>query len=187
MTRAGRVLLAGAVLSAVLLAGVAAAQGGSIWFSSNGSVITISGTTNLEAGDRLLVTVVSAGFTPTTKEMPGGFSGAGGTAVVQPGSPLNSFSFDVNVSTFPPGEYLVTVESVETGFRESGQFVLPFTPVPTPVPSNLAATTPTITPPTTLPRTTVPAPQASPTRTPLTALLSIGALILADGILIRRR
>jgi hypothetical protein len=187
MMRAGKVLLAGAVLSAILLAGVAAAQGGDIQFSRNGDLITISGSTNLAVGDPLIVTVESAGFTPTEKGMPGGFAGAGGTVLVQPTTPLNSFSFDVNVSTFPPGEYLVTVESIETGFRESGQFVLPWTPIPTRTPSAQATTPATISTPHEMPLTTIPAPQVSPTRTPVPGILSIGAIIIADCILLRRR
>jgi hypothetical protein len=76
-------------------------------------------------GDRILVNVVSAAVTPTEKGGGGGFSEGAGTVVVQQGSPVNSFSFEVNVSTFPLGEYLVTVESVETGLTTSSQFILP--------------------------------------------------------------
>jgi hypothetical protein len=181
----GKYLVALAVLSALLLAGIGAAQDGSRVLEKNGNIVTISGSTNLAAGDRLLVNVVSAAFTPTEKGTGGGFSGAAGTAVVQPGSPLNSFSFDVDVSAFPPGEYLVMVESVETGFSESGQFVLPWTPVPTEItsiPTILSATV--TTPPAAL--TTVPATQASPTPAPIPATLSLGAPALATLILLRR-
>jgi len=191
MKRAWSFIIAGAILSAVLLAGITAAAVGSIQLSKNGDIVTLTGTTNLAVGDRLIVTVESAGFTPTEKGAGGGFGGGGGTVVVQPGSPLNSFSFDMDVSAFPPGDYLVMVESVETGYRESAEFVLPWTPVPTAIPSTPATvpattgTTPAPTP------TTVPAtqasPRASPTRTPLPMILSVGALILATALLPLRR
>jgi hypothetical protein len=183
MKRAWKILI-GAILSAVLFAGMAAAQGGDIQFSKAGDIVTISGQTNLAVGDRLQITVVSAEFTPTVKGTGGGFAGAGGTVTVQPGSPLNTFSFDVNVSTFPSGEYLVTVESVETGFSESGQFVLPWTPVPTQVPLTPAAGTPTVTVPSPPPATAIPAQTASPTPAPLDGFLPVSGLVLAVGILV---
>jgi len=187
MKRAWSYIIAGAILSAVLLAGITAAAVGSITLGKNGDIVTITGTTNLAVGDRLIVTVESAGFTPTEKGTGGGFAGGGGTAVVQPGSPMNSFSFDVNVSAFPPGEYLVMVESVETGLKESGQFVLPWTPVPTVIPSTPTTMPATISTTPAPALTTIPATQASPTRTPFPAILSIGALAIATCILLRRR
>jgi len=179
------VIVAGAILAVVLLAGMAAAQGGSLTFSKNGDIVTISGRTNLAVGDRLLVSVVSAAFTPTEKGTGGGFSGAAGTVTVQPGSPLNTYSFEVNVSAFPPGEYQVSVESLETSFSTSGQFVLPWTPVPTPVPTSPATTPVTV-------MATTPAiptsPSATqPTATPLPVTLSLGAVALVTCILLRRR
>jgi hypothetical protein len=187
MKRAWKILIAGVILSAVLFPGMAAAQGGSIQFSKNGDIVTISGQTNLAVGDKLLINVVSAGFTPTEKGTGGGFAGAGGSVVVQQGSPLNTYSFDVNVSTFPPGEYLVTVESVETGFRDSAQFVLPWTPVPTQVTLAPTPGTATISTPSTPPPTAVPAKTVSPTPTPLTGIMPIAALILTICIMTLRR
>ena len=104
MKRAWKILIAGVIFSAVLLPGMAGAQGGGIQISKAGDIVTISGQTNLAVGDRLLINVVSAGFTPTVKGTGGGFAGAAGSVTVQPGSPLNTYSFDVNVSTFPPRE-----------------------------------------------------------------------------------
>jgi hypothetical protein len=187
MDETWKILVAGAILSAAFLAGTAGAQGGSIQFSKNGDIVTIMDSTNLASGDILQVNVISAAFTPTEKGAGGGFAGAGGSVVVQQGSPLNTYRFDVNVSTFPPGEYLVTVESVETGFRDSAQFVLPWTPVPTEIPSTPAPTTATITTPPAPTLTTVPAPSASPTPAPLSWIMSIGALALAVSIMMLRR
>lgn len=171
-----RIIITGVILAAVLLAGAAAGQGGEIMLSRNGNIVTISGSTNLAAGDRLLVNVVSAGFTPTEKGTGGGFSGAAGTVVVRQGSPLNSYAFEVDVSAFPPGAYLVTVESVETGFRDSARFVLPWTPVPATPPATPPPVTATL-PPSTL--ATPPATQTTTAQIPFPAILSLGAFTLA--------
>jgi hypothetical protein len=185
MERVRALVVAGSLIAAVLLAGAVAATGQSIQVSRNGNTITITGFTNLAPGDRLLVNVVSAGFTPTEKGNGTGFSGAAGTVVVQPGAPLNSYHFDVDVSSFSPGMYLVSVESVETGFRDQGQFILPWTPVPT------VMTTPAATvssPASTLPpaQTSTQAPQASPTRSPIPLAIPACAALVA-AIILRRR
>ena len=185
MKRVWRYFTAGALLSVVLLAGIAAAQGGGMTIAKNWNIITISGTTNLAAGDRLQWNVVSASFTPTQKGTAGGFSGAAGTTVVQAGSPLNTFSIEVDVSGFPPDEYLVTVQSVETGVTESAQFVLPLTPVPTPV-TTTPATTPA-TPATTAATTLATSPATRPTATPLPGFLALGAFGVTAFNLLRRR
>ena len=188
MKGAWKILLAGAILSAVLIAGGAkGTQGGDIQFGMNGDIVTITGHTNLATGDRLLMNVVSAGFTPTEKGTGGGFSGAAGTVFVQPGSPLNVYTFEVNVSTFPPGEYLVTVESVETGFRDSAQFVLPRTPVPTHAPFTPTPGPATISTPSTPPLTTIAVPAAPSNPAPLAMTTSTVAFLLATGILLLRR
>jgi len=186
MKRAWSYFIAGAILSAVLLAGITAAQGGSIQFSKAGDIVTVFGQTNLAVGDKLQINVVSAGFTPTEKGTGGGFAGAGGTAVVQQGSPLNSYSFDVNVSAFPPGEYLVTVESVEPVFQESAQFVLPWTPAPTSVPSAPATTAATVSTTPATPLTTIPATQAPTTPAPLPGVVPLAAAALAIWFAVKR-
>jgi len=192
MKEAWKILVAGLVLSAVLLAGVATAQGGTIQVSKSGDVITITGHTNLASGDRLLINVVSAGFTPTEKGSGGGFAGAGGTVVVQRGSPLNTYTFDVNVSAFPPGTYLITVESVETGFSESASFVLPLATVtetqvaPTnETPGMRAAEPTTFIPASPSPLTTVPAPKTSPTTVPVMEITTIAGIVIAIRALLR--
>ena len=146
--------------------------------------MTITGLTNLASGDRLLMNVVSAGFIPTEKGSGGGFAGAGGTVVVQRGSPLNTYTFDVNLSAFPRGTYLVTVESVETGFKDSAQFVLPFPPpaetplIPTAKPTTLLPASPS-------PLTTVPAPGTSPKTVPVMEITTIAGIVIAIRSLLR--
>jgi hypothetical protein len=185
--REGNIVIAAwALLAAVLLAGAAAAQGGSLTFTKNGNIVTISGNTNLAPGDRLLVNVVSASFTPTGKGAGGGFGGAAGTAIVQPGSPLNTYSFDVDVSAFPPDEYLVSIESVETTFTASGEFVLPWTPVPTQPPAIPASGTTTI-PQSVSPLTTVPVQGTSPTKTPVMEITALAGIAIAIRSLLQGR
>jgi hypothetical protein len=89
-----------------------------------GDVITLSGTTNLAAGDTLQIEVTSASFRPAEKTERAGFAGASGTVTVVHGTPRNTWSFTFDSSGFRPDEYLVTVESVETGLRESSTFIL---------------------------------------------------------------
>lgn len=186
MKGAWKILVAGLFLSAVLLMGMAAAEEGGIHVSRHGDIITITGFTNLASGDVLQVTIVSAGFTPTEKGSGGGFAGAGGSVIVQQGSPLNTYTFDVNVSAFPPGTYLITVESVETGFSEYATFELPLPAVTeTPVITTnetlgLPATeTPTVLPASPSPLTTVPAPGTSPTTTPVMEITAIAGIVIA--------
>ena len=180
------VIIAGVLLAALLLAGTVAAGGTDLQFAKSGNNVTITGTTNLAPGDRLLVDVISAQFTPTVKGTATGFSGASGTVVVQPGSPLNTFSFEFDVSGFSPGLYLVIVTSPETSFQESGRFVLPWTPVPTsaiptPAPVSPSGTTPAPTP------SSMPSPQATPTQVPLSGIVSLAATVFAAGVLRLRR
>jgi hypothetical protein len=178
-------IVAGTLLAAVLLAGVAAGSGSGLLFSQSGNTVTVTGYTNIAVGDRLLVEVVSAAFTPVEKGTGTGFSGAAGSVIVQPGSPLNTWRFDVNTTGFTPGLYLVTVESVETGFMDSGQFVLPWTPVPTEFPSQPPAVSPAvITPAPALPATTAAMP--SPPLVPLPIDISLCAIVTAAIILHRR-
>ena len=51
-----------------------------------GDKFTIAGSTNLAAGDELMVDVTSSSFTPTQKAQSGEFSGLSGVVKVVPGS-----------------------------------------------------------------------------------------------------
>ncbi|MFA5332198.1 MAG: hypothetical protein WC342_07450 [Methanoregula sp.] len=78
-----------------------------------GETFTINGSTNLAVGDELNVQIYSSSFGPTQKSESSGFSGVSGMVKVVPGtSSANSWSFDVDTSTFTPDEYIVTVSAV---------------------------------------------------------------------------
>ncbi|MCK9308471.1 MAG: hypothetical protein M0P17_13195 [Methanoculleus sp.] len=164
--------VAAVLVLAAWICGTAAAQGttiNEIGMVTAGETITISGTTNLAPGNRLIVTVTPVGF---------GAAGASGTAVVQEGNATaNTWSFPVDTSGFEPGEYTVTVEWVEGDATASTTFTV----------TEAAAATPTVTVTVTAPPTTAPEPSPTPTAAgpagPLIAALAVGAI----GYLVRRR
>jgi trimeric autotransporter adhesin len=138
-----------------------------------GDRFTISGSTNLAAGDELMVEVTSSSFKPTDKSQGSEFSGASGTVKVVPGSGgYNRWSFDVDATAFKPDEYIVKVSGITQDVTGSTYFniinALPptsMTPVVTvPVSTTVLATT--------LPPTAV----ATTTKSPLPLWIAIGAV-----------
>jgi len=154
-----------------------------------GDTFTITGTTNLAVGDQIQMTVVSSSFQPTEKTQTGEFSGSSGTVTVQQGDTYNTFSFDVDASTYKPDEYLVTAESIEPSQTVTSTFnVLEGQPT-------TVATTPVATPvvtaaPTPIPTTEVATPAPVTTAKPqpgfgvLVSLVGLGAVAL---LVLRRR
>ena len=90
---------------------------------TTGDKFTINGTTSLAPGDKLTVDITSSSFQPTSKNAPSGFSGASGTVTVVAGSGgKNTWSFDVDTSSFTPDEYIVKVSAVEQDAIASARF-----------------------------------------------------------------
>lgn len=88
-----------------------------------GDRFTITGSTNLAVGDELMVEIYSESFRPTNKMQPSGFSGSGGTVLVQKGTGgLNTWSYDVDASTFAPDEYTITVSGILQDVKGSSTF-----------------------------------------------------------------
>lgn len=123
--------------------GSAADSGTQMDTYTRGEMIEISGTTNLAAGNELIITIVSLSFQPTAKKRPSGFSGTSGMATVIEEGGRNTWSFTFDSSSFTPDEYLVTIESVETGQQTQTRFLLleeaqiipaPSTGIPSPIP-----------------------------------------------------
>ncbi|MGA2935428.1 MAG: MEMAR_RS02690 family S-layer glycoprotein [Methanomicrobiales archaeon] len=153
-----------------------------------GDTFTITGTTNLAEGDTILMTVTSSSFQPTEKTQTGEFSGSSGSVTVQAGDTYNTFSFDVDASTYKPDEYLVKAEAVEPSQTTTATFnVLEGKPttVATTVPATPVVTavqTPVVTEVTTAVPVTTAKPQ--PGFGALVALVGLGAVAL---LVLRRR
>ncbi len=139
---------------------------------SVGSTFTLTGTTNLVAGDDILVDVTSASFSPTEKTQAAEFGSVSGTATVQQGEPYNTWSYEVDASSFQPDEYIVNVESVETGATQTTTFNVVTGPVTTPT------TVGTVTPTT----TATEVPPTTTTATPTTTTPGFGAVIALIGL-----
>jgi len=82
-----------------------------------GDAFTITGTTNLPAGNEVLFQVYAASFEPSATDPQAGaqsgeFSGATGTVTVMQGTgDVNTWSADLDLTTFQPREYLVNVSA----------------------------------------------------------------------------
>jgi hypothetical protein len=124
-----------------------------------GDKFTITGSTNLAAGDTLMIEIYSSSFKPTQKVQGSGFSGSTGTIKVMPGTNgYNRWSFDIDASTFRPDEYLVKVSGITLEVTGSTTFTiverLPATlKTPAPVTTILSVTLPPTTPPAPAPTT----------------------------------
>jgi hypothetical protein len=138
-----------------------------------GDKFTISGSTNLAAGDELMVEVTSSSFKPTEKAQSGEFSGASGVVKVIPGSGgYNHWSFDVDATTYKPDEYIVKVSGITQDVTGSTYFNILNGHPPTSV-----TTTVTVPDTTTFPITTRPAmAAATTTKSLLPCWVVIGAI-----------
>jgi hypothetical protein len=138
-----------------------------------GDKFTISGSTNLAAGDELMIDITSSSFKPTEKSQGSEFSGASGVVKVVEGSGgYNHWSFDVDATAFKPDEYIVKVSAIIQDVTGSAYFnILPGTP-PTTVTETETLPDTTIIPTITLP----PQTAATTTKSPLPLGYVIGAL-----------
>ncbi|MCX6683389.1 MAG: hypothetical protein NTZ37_01475 [Methanoregula sp.] len=140
-----------------------------------GDKFTITGSTNLAAGDTLMIEVYSSSFKPTQKVQGSGFSGLTGTVKVIPGTNgYNRWSFDIDASTFRPDEYLVKVSGITVDVTGSTTFTIVEghpTTMRTPAP---VTTTPTVS----LPPTTPPAPAPTTRKSPLPLAVIACAIVL---------
>lgn len=138
-----------------------------------GSTFTITGTTNLAVGDTLNIEVTSAAFQPTTKSEASGFGSVAGVTEVKQGDGANTWSFEVDGSSFKPDQYIVRVESIDTDTTATATFnvveAVPTTQA-TPTETGTAVTTPTAT------ATTEATPTQSPGFGALLALAGLGAV-----------
>lgn len=141
-----------------------------------GSKFTISGTTNVAVGDKLIIDVTSSAFGPAKKTEAAGFGSVAGTVTVEKGDGANKWSFEVDAADLKPDQYIVKVECIETETTTTANFNL----------VEKVETTPTTEVTTTAPAgevtTTAPAGETTtePTPTPgfgaLVALAGLGAV-----------
>ncbi len=139
-----------------------------------GSTFTISGTTNLAVGDTLSIEVTSAAFTPTGKGEAAGFTSFGATTQVKAGAGANTWSVEIDGSSFKPDQYIVKVECIEnTDATATTTFnVVEARPTTQPTVSPTATVTTT----TTATTTTEATPTESPGFGALLALAGLGAV-----------
>jgi hypothetical protein len=151
-----------------------------------GDKFTITGSTNLAAGDNLQVDVYSSSFTPTGKNQDSTFSGASGVVQVQQGTNGHNFwSFDVDATGFKPDEYIVMVKGITQDVSGSATFniveTLPTTaPVLSVIPTTTAIPSQTVT---TLPVSAIPTTKKSA----LPAGICIGATATAFIVLLIKK
>jgi PGF-CTERM protein len=146
-----------------------------------GSTFTITGTTNLAVGETLNVEVTSAAFQPGQKTEGSTFSGAGGSAIIQQGDGMNTWSFEVDGTSFNVDQYIITVESIDTGTVATAVFNV-IEGQPTTQPTGEVTETPTETETTTTTTTT-----ATPTQSPgFGALLALAGLGAVAFLVLRR-
>jgi hypothetical protein len=144
-----------------------------------GDKFTISGSTNLAAGDDLMVEVTSSSFKPTEKAESGEFSGISGVIKVVKGSGgYNRWSFDVDATTFKPDEYIVKVSGITQDVTASTYFN-----IVNGLPPTSATTTVTLPVTTAVPATTLPPlPVTTTTKSPLPCWIALGALAVMAGM-----
>ena len=150
-----------------------------------GDRFTISGSTNLAAGNTLMIEITSSSFKPSVKVQSAEFSGSAGTVRVEPGTNgFNRWSFDVDASTFKPDEYSVTVSGETIEVTASTTFTilerLPVTVGSTPLPTTVQAIIPF--------NTTHPTPPSTTQKSPVSpALIVVGLILVGFTMLINRK
>jgi len=138
-----------------------------------GDKFTISGSTNLAAGNDLTIEVISSSFKPTEKSQSGEFSGiSGNVKVVQGSGGYNRWSFDVDAATFKPDEYIVKVSGIGQDVTASTYFTIVSGLPPASVPTIVITPDTTAVLTTTLPLLTV----TTPPKSPLPCWIALGAL-----------
>jgi hypothetical protein len=151
-----------------------------------GDKFTITGSTNLAVGDDLLVEIYSSSFKPTQKAQSGEFSGSGGTVTVVPGTNgYNTWSFDVDTSTFKPDEYILKVSGTTIEVTGSATFNIlePLPPTSLPTVEKQATTLQTV-----LPITTTPSPLPTTTnKSPLSPATILVAFALVGCAMVLKR
>jgi len=140
-----------------------------------GEQFTITGSTNLAAGDNLMIEITSSSFKPTQKSQNAEFSGATGIITIEPGSgTLNRWSFPVDASSFKPDEYIVKVSGTTIDVTGSTLFNIVAAQLTVPSTPGLVTTEPTLS----LISPTQPTPVPTTQKSPLPVTIIFGAIAL---------
>jgi hypothetical protein len=141
-----------------------------------GDTFSINGSTNLAAGNDLLIEIYSSSFNPTQKIQGSGFSGSSAVVKVEPGTNgINRWSYPVDASAFKPDEYLVKVSGITNDVTVSATFnILAALPPASPstvttTPTELRTASPVTQTPSPMPTTTNQSPLS-----PITILIGLG-------------
>jgi hypothetical protein len=149
-----------------------------------GEQFIITGSTNLAAGDNLMVEITSSSFKPTYKSQNAEFSGAAGTVTVQQGTgAMNKWSFPVDATSFKPDEYFVKVSGVTVDVTGSTLFnivAVQATTIATPAPVITVQTLPPVV-------TTIPTIVPTTKKSPLSLVGIAGAITLVSCAFVMRR
>jgi hypothetical protein len=149
-----------------------------------GDRFTITGSTNLAAGDTLMIEIYSSSFKPTQKVQGNGFSGSTGTIKVMPGTDgYNRWSFAIDASMFRPDEYLVKVSGITIDVTGSTTFTIVEKLTSTQKTPAPATTVPAVFPPT----TSLPGPAPATQKSPLSSATIIVSFILSGCVLVLKR
>jgi hypothetical protein len=163
-----------------------------------GDKITITGKTNLAIGTNLLVDVVPLVFKPTNKTETNFYSSGAimATSVIKGDDEVNKFNTSLDISTFRPDEYLVTV-SATTGnaIVDTTTFIISGDPRPIVTQNVTVKETPVITVVVTAPPVIQPVPTPTPppvitTNKPTPgygAIMALVGLIVVAFIIVRRK
>jgi hypothetical protein len=149
-----------------------------------GDKFSINGSTNLAAGNTLMIEITSSSFKPTQKVQGAGFSGSAGTVKVEPGTKgFNRWSFDVDASSFKPDEYSVMVSGETIEVTASTTFTI-VERLPTTVRSTSPATAQTIIPF----NTTHSTPYTTTQRSPISpAVIGVAFILVGCTMLLKRK
>ncbi|HJK77687.1 MAG TPA: hypothetical protein O0X18_01910 [Methanocorpusculum sp.] len=142
-----------------------------------GSVFTLSGTTNLAAGDRVLVEVVSTAFTATDKTSTSSASGFSRSVTVTSGSADNVWSAEVDTANLAVDQYTIRVSGIEVDAGTSTEFGIAGKTVQTATPAQTAPAAATAT----------AVPSATPTARQSPGFGLIAALGLAGAAVLLRK
>ena len=113
-----------------------------------GHSFTITGRTNMESGDQLLIEVAPTSFVPTGKNQQTAPSGVSGSVVIEKGSANNIWKFEVDGSRLALDAYTVKVSGVEVSTSTSASFnvIASMPETPTPLPTTTEVPTTPVTP-----------------------------------------